>query len=121
MNDDEDEYEEAIEYSADDDYGENEYYEVVDDDEYESLEVDWETPEVTAYIDDTEDVEITYKFGIIPETGDGILQRINRVRTEDDDLIKDEFNFIFSKDEASTIIAMIASHMDSIKSMDVDQ
>jgi len=120
MNDDEDEYEEAIEYSADDDY-ENEYYEVVDDDEYESLEVDWETPEVTAYIDDTEDVEITYKFGIIPETGDGILQRINRVRTEDDDLIKDEFNFIFSKDEASTIIAMIASHMDSIKSMDVDQ
>ncbi|MFC0559624.1 hypothetical protein [Halalkalibacter alkalisediminis] len=118
---DDDDYEEAIEYRADDEY-EEEYYEEVDDDaeEYETLEVDWETPEVTAYIDDTEEVEITYKFGVIPETGDGILQRINRVRTEDDDLIKDEFNFIFSKDEASTIIAMIASHMDSIKSMDVE-
>ncbi|KHF39977.1 hypothetical protein [Halalkalibacter okhensis] len=91
------------------------------DDDYETLEVDWETPEVTAYIDENEDVEITYKFGVIQETGDGILQRTNRVKTQDNELIKDEFNFIFSKDEASTIIAMIASHMDSIQSLDTLQ
>ncbi|ARK30582.1 hypothetical protein [Halalkalibacter krulwichiae] len=110
MNDEE--YEEALEYSDDHEYD-------YDDDEgYETLEVDWETPEVTAYINESEDVEITYKFGVIQETGDGILQRINRVRTDDDDLIKDEFNFIFSKDEASTIIAMIASHMNSINSLE---
>ncbi|MFC0472391.1 hypothetical protein ACFFHM_18360 [Halalkalibacter kiskunsagensis] len=92
-----------------------------DEEEYETLEVDWETPEVTAYIAENEEVEISYKFGVIQETGDGILQRINRVKTDDNDLIKDEFNFIFSKDEASTIIAMIASHMDSIKSLDIEQ
>ncbi|MCL7748423.1 hypothetical protein [Halalkalibacter alkaliphilus] len=105
----------AYEYEYDD---QGEDYIDSDEDEYETLEVDWETPEVTAYIDENEDVEITYKFGVIQETGDGILQRTNRVKTEDDELIKDEFNFIFSKDEASTIIAMIASHMDSIQSLD---
>ncbi|WP_332628804.1 hypothetical protein [Halalkalibacter flavus] len=105
----------AYEYEYDD---QDEDYIDSDEDEYETLEVDWETPEVTAYIDENEDVEITYKFGVIQETGDGILQRTNRVKTEDDELIKDEFNFIFSKDEASTIIAMIASHMDSIQSLD---
>jgi hypothetical protein len=118
-----DDYVSAYEYTddtyddefVDDDYDDDDEY------EYETLEVDWETPEVTAYIDETEDVEITYKFGVIQETGDGILQRINRVKTDKDDLIKDEFNFIFSKDEASTIIAMIASHMDSIKSLDIER
>ncbi|WP_332695049.1 hypothetical protein [Halalkalibacter lacteus] len=90
------------------------------EEEYETLDVDWETPEVTAYITENEDVEISYKFGVIQETGDGILQRINRMKTDDDDFIKDEFNFIFSKDEASTIIAMIASHMDAIKSLDME-
>ncbi|WP_227938243.1 hypothetical protein [Alkalihalobacillus deserti] len=121
INDEDDDYEAAIEYS-DEEF--NDVYDIdvlTEDDEFETLEVDWETPEVTAYIDETEDLEITYKFGVIPETGDGILQRINRVKTEDDDIIKDEFNFIFSKDEASTIIAMIASHMDSIKSLDFEQ
>jgi hypothetical protein len=102
------------------DYGANEEDYFEEEEEYETLEVDWETPEVTAYIAEDEEVEITYKFGVVQETGDGILQRINRVKTEDDDLIKDEFNFIFSKDEASTIIAMIASHMDSIKSLDTE-
>jgi hypothetical protein len=81
------------------------------------IDVDWETPEVTAYIQDNE-VEVTYQFGIVQETGDGVLKRINRIRTADDDLIKDETNFIFSKEEASTIIAMIASHMDSLSEME---
>ncbi|MBO0998416.1 hypothetical protein IOC57_11740 [Bacillus sp. SD075] len=81
------------------------------------IDVDWETPEVTAYIQDDE-VEVTYQFGIVQETGDGVLKRINRIRTADDDLIKDETNFIFSKEEASTIIAMIASHMDSLSEME---
>ncbi|MGG4267794.1 hypothetical protein [Peribacillus simplex] len=81
------------------------------------IDVDWETPEVTAYIQDNE-VEVTYQFGIVQETGDGVLKRINRIRTADDDLLKDETNFIFSKEEASTIIAMIASHMDSLSEMD---
>jgi hypothetical protein len=108
-------YVSAYEYEYDD---QDEDYIDSGEDEYETLEVDWETPEVTAYIDENEDVEITYKFGVIQETGDGILQRTNRVKTEDDELIKDEFNFIFSKEEASTIIAMIASHMDSIQSLD---
>ncbi|MBP3950419.1 hypothetical protein [Bacillus suaedae] len=111
--DDEDEYdyefedEDAIEYDLAD-----------DEDDIETYDVEWETPEVTAYIDEDEDIEISYKFGIIQETGDGILQRINRIKTIDNELIKDEFNFIFSKDEASTIIAMIASHMESLNSLE---
>lgn len=82
------------------------------------IDVEWETPEVTAYLEEDE-VEVTYQFGVIQETGDGVLKRINRIWTDDDDLIKDETNFIFSKEEASTIIAMIASHMDSMSEMDV--
>lgn len=108
---DEDDYEfedeDAIEYDLAD-----------DEDDIETYDVEWETPEVTAYIDEDEDIEISYKFGIIQETGDGILQRINRIKTIDNELIKDEFNFIFSKDEASTIIAMIASHMESLNSLE---
>ncbi|GAE24950.1 hypothetical protein JCM9140_916 [Halalkalibacter wakoensis JCM 9140] len=117
MNDEEEDFEYEDE---DDEIVYVESLDEYDDDEYETLDVDWETPEVTAYIDESEDVEITYKFGVIQETGDGVLQRTNRVKTADDELIKDEFNFIFSKDEASTIIAMIASHMDSIQSLDAD-
>lgn len=30
-------------------------------------------------------------------------------------MVKDETNFIFTKEEAPTIIAMIASHMDSMQ------
>ena len=74
------------------------------------MEVEWETPEVTAYYKEDE-VEVTYQFGVVKETGDGVLKRINRIRTEEDDLLKDETNFIFSKEEAGTIISMIASHM----------
>lgn len=88
-----------------------------DDVEIYEIDVDWETPEVTAYMKENE-VEVTYQFGIVQETGDGVLKRINRIRTADDDMLKDETNFIFSKEEASTIIAMIASHMDKLSEMD---
>ncbi len=54
----------------------------------------------------------------VSETGDGVLRRINRIWTENDELIKDESNFIFSKEEASTIIAMIASNMDKLSEFD---
>ncbi|CAM3677104.1 hypothetical protein [Mesobacillus zeae] len=79
----------------------------------EEVEVEWETPEVTAVMYEDE-VEVSYQFGILTETGDGVLRRVNRIWTEDEELIKDESNFIFSKEEAGTIIAMIASHMDSL-------
>jgi hypothetical protein len=87
----------------------------------EEFDVEWETPEVTAYIEEDEEVEITYQFGIVQETGDGVLKRTNRIWTEDEDLIKDEQHFIFSREEASTIIAMIASHMDGLSSMDYQE
>ena len=89
--------------------------EIVDEDDIlEEIDVEWETPEVTAFHKEDE-VEVTYQFGVVQETGDGVLRRINRLWTEDDDLIKDETNFIFTKEEAPTIIAMIASHMDSMQ------
>ncbi|WP_026560770.1 hypothetical protein [Bacillus sp. J37] len=94
---------------------------VIDEEEtdiFEEIDVEWETPEVTAFIYEDE-VEVTYQFGIVQETGDGVLRRVNRIKTEDDDLIKDETNFIFSKEEASTIIAMIASHMDSLSEFEL--
>ncbi|NMD69921.1 hypothetical protein HHO41_06440 [Bacillus sp. DNRA2] len=84
---------------------------------FEEIEVEWETPEVTAYLEEDE-VEVTYQFGIVTETGDGVLKRINRIWTDDDELIKDESNFIFSKEEASTIIAMIASNLDKMTNFD---
>ncbi|MFE8699447.1 hypothetical protein ACFYKX_02290 [Cytobacillus sp. FJAT-54145] len=121
--DDEDIYDDMeVEYSAefdDDDYVDDseEYYiagEIDDDDDvFEEIDVEWETPEVTAFIYEDE-VEVTYQFGIVGETGDGVLRRVNRIWTEDDELIKDETNFIFSKEEAGTIISLIASHMDSM-------
>lgn len=100
-------------------------YELMDDDEMETdileqVDVEWETPEVTAFQYEDE-IEVTYQFGIIEETGDGVLRRINRIWTDDDELIKDESNFIFSKEEASTIIAMIASHMDSLSDFNFDR
>ncbi|KKI90210.1 hypothetical protein WQ54_19670 [Bacillus sp. SA1-12] len=95
-------------------------YEYVEEDSelFEEIDVEWETPEVTAFTYKDE-VEVTYQFGVVQETGDGVLRRINRIRTEEDDIIKDETNFIFSKEEASTIIAMIASHMDSLSEFDL--
>lgn len=98
---------------------ESDFYEterIGDAEVIEVVDVQWETPEVTAYYQENE-VEVSYQFGIIEETGDGVLKRINRIWTDDEDLIKDETNFIFSREEASTIIAMIASHMDSLSPM----
>lgn len=115
---DEDEY-----YETADNIDDEEYYEAEQtnsDDIFEEIDVDWSTPEVTAYKHEDE-VEVTYQFGVVQETGDGVLRRVNRVWTTDDELIKDESHFIFSKEEASTIIAMIASHMDQLTEFDFDQ
>ncbi|WP_078546474.1 hypothetical protein [Litchfieldia alkalitelluris] len=86
---------------------------------FESIDVEWTTPEVTAYAHEDE-VEVTYQFGIVQDTGDGVIRRVNRVVTTDEELIEDESNFIFSKEEASTIIALIATHMDSLSDFDFD-
>lgn len=88
--------------------------EIIDDNIFEEIDVEWETPEVTAFFKE-DDVEVTYQFGLVEATGDGVLRRINRIWTEDDEIFKDETNFIFTKEEAPTIIAMIASHMDSMQ------
>ncbi|WP_100331243.1 hypothetical protein [Bacillus xiapuensis] len=88
-------------------------------DRYGEIEVEWLTPEVTAYACEDE-VEVTYQFGIVQESGDGILRRMNRIKTADDDLLEDESDFIFSKEEANTIIAMIASHADQLTEMGRD-
>ncbi|MGY3714261.1 hypothetical protein ACWE42_01900 [Sutcliffiella cohnii] len=110
-----------VSYIDDEDYSEtdivvydSDYDEVENNDQtYEEIDVEWETPEVTAYYEEDE-VEVTYQFGVVQETGDGVLRRINRIRTEEDEMIKDETNFIFCKEEAGTIIALIASHLDSM-------
>ncbi|AXI08685.1 hypothetical protein CV093_07450 [Oceanobacillus sp. 143] len=83
----------------------------------EEIDVEWETPEVTAYYKENE-VEVSYQFGITEDTGEGVIKRINRSWTNDEELVKDETIIKFSKEEASTLIAMIASHMDSISGID---
>ena len=92
-----------------DDDGDND-----DDDEImlEEIDVDWETPEVTAFLID-DNIEVTYQFGIDSANGDGVLRRRNRSWVDDEEFV-DESTFTFKKDEASTIIAMIASHMDKL-------
>ena len=85
-----------------------------DEDEiYEEVDVDWKTDEVIAYTNEN-DMEVLYQFGIIEETGDGILRRLNRIQTADQSLLEDESYFIFSKEEAVTIISMIAGHMEAL-------
>ncbi|WML40027.1 hypothetical protein RCG19_23160 [Neobacillus sp. OS1-2] len=101
---------------------EEEYFEaeqINSDDIFEEIDVDWSTPEVTAFKHEDE-VEVTYQFGVVQATGDGVLKRVNRIWTTEDELIKDESHFIFSKEEATTIIAMIASHMDQLSEFDFD-
>lgn len=105
---DEDDYDE-------DDYDEDVYagggeYDVV-------VDVEWTTPEVLAY-SYMDEVEVTYKFGVVKETGDGILHRVNRIFTEDDETIEDETNFIFSKEEAGAIIELIEENMDVMEGFD---
>ncbi|MGR7909862.1 hypothetical protein ACU64V_10660 [Lysinibacillus capsici] len=91
-----------------------EEYEVLDDEiTLEEIDVEWETPEVPAYqIEDN--LEVTYQFGVDRANGDGVLRRVNRIWTEDGELFEDESTLSFKKEEASTIIAMIASHMDTM-------
>ena len=89
------------------------------DDIFEEIDVNWSTPEVTAFKHEDE-VEVTYQFGVVQATGDGVLKRVNRIWSTDDELIKDESHFIFSKEEATTIIAMIASHMDQLSEFEFD-
>jgi len=87
-----------------------------DDITIEEIDVEWETPEVTAFLIDDK-VEVTYQFGVDNANGDGVLRRVNRLWT-DDEILEDESTFTFKKDEASTIIAMIASHMDRMVGYD---
>ncbi|MGJ7921575.1 hypothetical protein [Neobacillus sp. LXY-4] len=122
INDDDEIDEDVLVAVEDDDFDEEEYHMAEADeprDIFEEIDVEWETPEVTAYMEE-DDVEVTYQFGIVTETGDGVLRRVNRIWTDDDEMIRDESNFIFSKEEASTIIAMIASHMDKMSNFETD-
>lgn len=112
----------SVNESFDSTVEEEEYYETIqhnNDEIFEEIDVEWTTPEVTAYKHEDE-VEVTYQFGVVQETGDGVLKRVNRIWTTEDELIKDESHFIFSKEEANTIIAMIASHMDQLSEFDFD-
>ena len=97
---------------------EEEYYvgELVDEENLlNEVEIEWETPEVTAFqIED--EVEVTYQFGVVSSTGNGVLRRVNRFWSEDDEFYKEESALSFTKEEASTIIAMIASNMDKMTS-----
>lgn len=113
---------ESIHYFMNEDFADGELLDLEDEmddsgDILEEIDVEWETPEVTAFTYEDE-VEVTYQFGVVQETGDGVLRRVNRIKDVENNLIKDETNFIFSKEEASTIIAMVASHMDSLSEFD---
>ncbi|WP_342599847.1 hypothetical protein MHB48_01635 [Psychrobacillus sp. FSL H8-0483] len=110
---------------------ESEFYYVDDEEEYEVLDdeitleeidVEWETPEVTAFQIDN-NIEVTYQFGLDSANGDGVIRRVSRLWTEDGELFEDESTFSFKKEEASTMIAMIASHMDTMTGYDemIDQ
>ena len=82
----------------------------------EEIDVEWETPEVTAFqINDK--IEVTYQFGVDSANGDGVLRRVNRIWVDDEEL-EDESTFTFKREEANTIIAMIASHMDRMVGYD---
>lgn len=107
------------EFLTDDSDSELYYLDDNDDDDFEDdtdeitveeIDVEWETPEVTAFLIDDE-MEVTYQFGVDSANGDGVLRRVSRIWTDYEEL-EDESTFTFKKDEASTIIAMIASHMD---------
>ena len=91
-----------------------EEYEVLDSEiTLEDIDVEWETPEVTAFQFEDK-IEVTYQFGIDNANGDGVLRRVSRIWTEDSEFFEDESNFTFKKEEGSTIIAMIASHLDKM-------
>jgi hypothetical protein len=127
MNGDSDMYVAVDEIDDDDDDDDNFLLEADDEEEYyvgelvdegnmlNEVEIEWETPEVTAFqIED--EVEVTYQFGVVSSTGNGVLRRVNRFWSEDDEFYKEESALSFTKEEASTIIAMIASNMDKMTS-----
>ncbi|MGB2992679.1 MAG: hypothetical protein WBB47_08605 [Paenisporosarcina sp.] len=127
MNGDSDMYVAVDEIEDDDDDDDNFLLETDDEEEYyvgelvdeenmlNEVEIEWETPEVTAFqIED--EVEVTYQFGVVSSTGNGVLRRVNRFWSEDDEFYKEESALSFTKEEASTIIAMIASNMDKMTS-----
>lgn len=106
------------EFLTDDSDNELVYMDDDDDDEItvEEIDVEWETPEVTAFqINDK--IEVTYQFGVDSANGDGVLRRVNRIWVDDEEL-EDESTFTFKREEANTIIAMIASHMDRMVGYD---
>ncbi|WP_096200647.1 hypothetical protein [Bacillus sp. FJAT-45350] len=109
---DEEEYLEEDDYDDDEDDDEEIYEEIVD--------VDWTSPEVLAY-SYMEEVEVAYQFGIVQDTGDGVLRRVNRIMTEEDEMIEDETNFIFSKEEAGTIMELIENNIDLMDGFDERQ
>jgi hypothetical protein len=85
------------------------------DNSFEELSVEWETPEITAFqIED--EIEVTLQFGVINATGDGVLRRVKRFWSDGNELHKEESSFVFTKEEASTIIALVASNMDTMTS-----
>lgn len=73
------------------------YMEDDEDDEItvEEIDVEWETPEVTAFLIEDE-IEVTYQFGVDSANGDGVLRRVNRIWTDDEEL-EDESTFTFKK------------------------
>ena len=114
---DEDDDEDEVEFILDvDDDGEFYIGEIENEvDTVEKLAVEWETPEMTAFQVDDE-VEVTYQFGVVNATGNGVLRRVNRYLSNNDELHKEEISLTFAKEEAVTIIALIASHMDTMTS-----
>lgn len=98
-------------------YDDDEPHVMTDGGEYDVVvDVDWTTPEVLAY-SYLDEIEVTYKFGVIKETGDGILHRVNRIFT-DNETIEDETNFIFSKEEAGAIVELIENNIDAMEGFD---
>ncbi|MBU8907957.1 hypothetical protein [Desertibacillus haloalkaliphilus] len=125
VEDDEGEYvvihdDEGYSVVHEDDYavGEDEYYDEQEYADEEVVEVEWTSPEVLAYAY-VDEVEVAYQFGVVEDTGDGVLRRVNRIKTDDDDLIEDETNFIFSKEEAATIIELIENNMENMEGFEL--
>ena len=93
------------------------YYvgEIADEESFEGLRVEWETPEMTAFqIED--EIEVTHQFGVVSATGDGVLRRVERIKLEGNEHKKKKAASSSTKEEASTIIALVASNMDKMTS-----
>lgn len=82
------------------------------------INVDWQTPEALTYYNEDDEAKVSYKFDLAKDTGEGVIKRINHISTNDGNLLADETIISFSKEEASKLIAMIASHLDLLDSND---